>query len=172
MEGRMYTWVFGLNYPYVDYFCQKKELCACLAIQRYTFYIMCMCVHMCKQVCVSYMHVCVFQQTSRLIISMSWILEFWGSGVMASYNSSQTKIHQKCFIDRCMISWPVKQAERHLYLMFRVWSQSAVRLLSYSLPKYKSMLGAMPLVEYCMAERARCFEFLKNSQPLNEFYRT
>ena len=68
--------------------------------------ILCMCVHMCKQVCVS---LCVY--LSRLIIKIlsmkpdSGILRQWSRlGVLATVEGSQTKVHQKWFIDRCMIS--------------------------------------------------------------------
>ena len=88
--------IFGSNYPYIDYFCQKDALqkvhtinnLSLLFLKNYVLVsqfsgihnvhssleriiIMCMCVHMCKQVCVSFcVYMCVFELTSRLIIKI------------------------------------------------------------------------------------------------------
>ena len=62
--------------------------------------IVCMCVHMCKQVCVSFcVHMCVFELTSRLIIKILSMKP--DPGILEAV--LQTKMHQKCFIDSCMI---------------------------------------------------------------------
>ena len=98
--------LFLKNYVLISQFSGIHSSLECIII-------ICMCVCTCVNKCV-YHSVCrcVFEQTSRLIIKILsmkpdfGILRQWS----ASYNSSQTKVYQTCFIDRCMINWPVKQA--------------------------------------------------------------
>ena len=96
----------------------------------YTFYLeriisMCMCVHTRKQVCVSLcVHVCVFEHTSRLIFKYEagLILEFWGSGVLATMQSDKSapKMVYWQMHDKLPTSKASKEELTSYYLKFEV----------------------------------------------------
>ena len=142
---------------------------------------MCMCVQSYVNKCVHHcVCMCVFEQTFWvIIISMkpdSGIMRRWSASYYIIIAIGQSA--PKYFIDRCMICWPVKQAERHLHVIIsslKSISSVIVWVIAFKIKLHVTCQYPYWNTVYRYIRENESFEMLKQPYLRNcitHFYRT